>query len=96
MLTGAQATGIVFAGRRAVGLRFVQDGREKLARAGREVLLASGAIGSPQLLQLSGVGPARLLQELGIPVVHAQDGVGANLQDHLQIRTVYKVGTPAP
>ena len=91
VLTGAQATGIVFAGRRAVGLRFVQNGREKLARAGREVLLASGAIGSPQLLQLSGVGPPALLQELGIPVVHAQDGVGANLQDHLQIRTVYKV-----
>ena len=55
------------------------------------MLLASGAIGSPQLLQLSGVGPAAPLQELGVPVVHAQDGVGANLQDHLQIRTVYKV-----
>jgi choline dehydrogenase len=55
------------------------------------VLLASGAIGSPQLLQLSGIGPGALLQEMGIPVVHAQDGVGANLQDHLQIRTVYKV-----
>jgi choline dehydrogenase len=91
VLTGAQALGIVFKSRRAVGLRFVQDGREKLARAGREVLLASGAIGSPQLLQLSGVGPGALLQELGIPVVQAQDGVGANLQDHLQIRTVYKV-----
>jgi len=91
VLTGAQATGLVFEGRRAVGLRFVQGGREKLARAGREVLLASGAIGSPQLLQLSGVGPGALLQELDIPVVHAQDGVGANLQDHLQIRTVYKV-----
>jgi len=90
VLTGAQATGIVFADRRAVGLRFRQGGVEKLARAG-EVLLASGAVGSPQLLQLSGVGPPTLLQELGIPVVHANDGVGANLQDHLQIRTVYKV-----
>jgi choline dehydrogenase len=90
VLTGAQATGIVFEGRRAVGLRFRHDGQDKLARA-HEVLLASGAVGSPQLLQLSGVGPAALLQEVGIPVVHAQDGVGANLQDHLQIRTVYKV-----
>ncbi|HEX5079586.1 MAG TPA: GMC family oxidoreductase N-terminal domain-containing protein, partial [Geminicoccaceae bacterium] len=86
VLTGAQAMGIVFEGRRAVGLRFVQGGIQKLVRVGRELLLASGAIGSPQLLQLSGVGPPALLQELGIPVVHAQDGVGANLQDHLQIR----------
>jgi choline dehydrogenase len=91
VLTGAQATGIVFEARRAVGLRFVQEGRERRAGARREVLLASGAVGSPQLLQLSGVGPGALLQELGIPVVHAHDGVGANLQDHLQIRTVYKV-----
>jgi choline dehydrogenase len=91
VLTGAQALGILFEGRRAVGLRFRHGGRDKLARAGREVLLASGAVGSPQLLQLSGVGPPALLQELGIPIVQAQDGVGANLQDHLQIRMVYKV-----
>jgi choline dehydrogenase len=91
VLTEAQALGIVFEGRRAVGLRFRHKGKDRLARAGREVVLATGAIGSPQLLQLSGVGPPGLLQELGIPVVHAHDGVGANLQDHLQIRTVYKV-----
>jgi choline dehydrogenase len=91
VLTGAQATGLVFEGRRAIGLRFRHGGQDKLARVGREVLLASGAVGSPQLLQLSGVGPGALLQEFGIAVVHAQDGVGANLQDHLQIRTVYKV-----
>jgi choline dehydrogenase-like flavoprotein len=91
VLTGAQATSLLFEGRRAVALRFRHGDQDKRARAGREVLLASGAIGSPQLLQLSGVGPGALLQELGIPVVHAQDGVGANLQDHLQIRTVYKV-----
>ncbi len=91
VLTGAQATGIAFDGRRASGLRFRHDGQEKLAGAGREVLLASGAVGSPQLLQLSGVGPPTLLQDLGIAVVHANEGVGANLQDHLQIRTVYKV-----
>jgi choline dehydrogenase len=91
VLTGAQATGVLFEGRRATALRFRHHGQNKRAIAGREVLLASGAVGSPQLLQLSGVGPAALLQELGIPVVHAQDGVGANLQDHLQIRTVFKV-----
>jgi choline dehydrogenase len=91
VLTGAQATGVLFEGRRAAALRFCHHGQDKRAIAGREVLLASGAVGSPQLLQLSGVGPAALLQELGIPVVHAQDGVGANLQDHLQIRTVFKV-----
>ncbi len=91
LLTGAQASGIAFEGRRAAGLWFRQAGQEKLAKAGREVLLASGAVGSPQLLQLSGVGPGALLQENGIPVVHANEGVGANLQDHLQIRTVYKV-----
>ena len=91
VLTGAQASGIAFEGRRAVGLRFRQGGQDKLAKAGREVLLASGAVGSPQLLQLSGVGPGALLQEHGIPVVHANESVGANLQDHLQIRTVYKV-----
>src|SRR5919108_6084306 len=85
LLTGAQATSLLFEGRRAVALRFRQGGQDKRASAGREVLLASGAIGSPQLLQLSGVGPPALLQELGIPVVHAHDGVGANLQDHLQI-----------
>jgi choline dehydrogenase len=59
--------------------------------AKREVVLAAGAIGSPQLLQLSGVGPAPLLREHGIAVTHELPGVGENLQDHLQIRTVYKV-----
>jgi len=59
--------------------------------ARREVLLATGSIGSPQLLQLSGIGPGRLLQEAGVPVRHDLPGVGENLQDHLQIRTIYKV-----
>ncbi|MFU8817888.1 MAG: GMC family oxidoreductase, partial [Pseudomonadales bacterium] len=59
--------------------------------ARREVLLAAGAIGSPQILQLSGIGPAKLLREHGIDVVHELPGVGENLQDHLQVRTVYKV-----
>src|SRR5512134_3762358 len=76
------ATGVV--------VRFAGQGAETL-RARREVLLAAGAIGSPQLLQLSGVGPAPLLREHGVAVLHDQPGVGANLHDHLQIRSIYKV-----
>jgi choline dehydrogenase len=79
---------------RCSGAEVVRGGRGgyKLAVAARrEVILCAGAIGSPQILQLSGVGPAGLLQQLGVPVVHDLPGVGANLQDHLQIRAVYKV-----
>lgn len=74
----------------------VWDGREMItARATREVILCGGAIGSPQLLQLSGIGPAELLQRHGIEVLVDAPGVGANLQDHLQIRAVYKIdGAP--
>jgi choline dehydrogenase len=74
----------------------VWDGHEMVtARATREVLLSAGAVNSPQLLQLSGIGPAALLRQHGIDVVHDLPGVGANLQDHLQIRSVYKVqGVP--
>ncbi|MDM0026542.1 GMC family oxidoreductase [Variovorax saccharolyticus] len=76
---------------RCVGVE-LWNGRELLtARARREVILCAGAIGSPQLLQLSGVGPAGLLQAHGIPVVADLPGVGQNLQDHLQIRAVYKI-----
>jgi choline dehydrogenase len=91
VLTGAQAMRIAFDGRRAAGLHFRQDGRDACAAVRGELLLAAGAIGSPQLLQLSGVGPGELLHDLGIPVIHELPGVGANLQDHLQLRLVYKV-----
>ncbi len=67
------------------------DQAPQLFRARREVILAAGAIGSPQLLQLSGIGPAPLLQEHGIELEHELPGVGENLQDHLQVRSVYKV-----
>ena len=66
-------------------------GHKLTVAATREVILCAGSIGSPQILQLSGVGPAALLQQHGIPVLHHLPGVGANLQDHLQIRAVYKV-----
>jgi choline dehydrogenase len=91
VLTGAQAMRIAFEDRRAVGLHFRRDGGDAFAAVRGEVLLASGAIGSPQLLQLSGVGPGELLGGLGIPLVHELSGVGANLQDHLQLRLVYQV-----
>ncbi len=88
--TDAQATSIVFEGMRAVGVRYRQAGRDVTARCNAEVLLSAGAIQSPQLLQLSGVGPATLLGQHGIPVVHAVDSVGENLQDHLQFRLGYE------
>lgn len=78
--------------RRATGVVLrMDDGATLDVAATREVVLAAGAIGSPQLLQLSGVGPANLLREHGIAVTHELPGVGENLQDHLQVRTVYKV-----
>jgi choline dehydrogenase len=91
VLTHAQARRIRFEGRRAAGIELWLDGRPAYAAAKGELILATGAVGSPQLLQLSGVGPAELLRAHGIPVVHALDGVGENLQDHLQVRLVFKV-----
>ena len=88
--TGCLAERILFDGRRAIGLRWRQDGVAREAR-GREIILAAGAIGSPQLMMLSGVGPAQHLSEHGIPIVLDKPGVGANLHDHLQLRTIYKV-----
>jgi choline dehydrogenase len=87
----APAKVIRFDGSRAIGLEFWQDGAPRFAEARAEVILTTGAIGSPHLLQLSGVGPGALLREQGIAVRHDLPGVGENLQDHLQIRTVYKV-----
>ena len=79
-------------GLRATGVEIQRgDGSTSFVAARREVVLAAGAIGSPQLLQLSGIGPGALLQAHGIPVLHALPGVGENLHDHLQIRLMYKV-----
>ena len=76
-------------GKRATGV--VLAGSGELLKARREVILAAGAIGSPQILQCSGIGPESLLRSHGIDVVHHLPGVGANLQDHLQVRTIFKV-----
>ena len=91
VLTGATAQQIVMTGRKVAGLRFHHQNQETVAGCGREVILCSGAIGTPQLLQLSGIGAPELLQSNGITVRHSLPGVGQNLQDHLQLRTIYKV-----
>ena len=92
--TDAHATRIVFEGRRAAGVRWSQGGESKTAHCRAEVLLAAGALQSPQLLQLSGVGPKALLERHAIAVVHALEGVGENLQDHLQVRLGYECTKP--
>jgi choline dehydrogenase len=91
--TTAQATAIIFDGRRAVGVRYAQGGRgpTRQVTARREVVLAAGAANTPKLLQLSGVGSPSLLAQLGIPVVHALPGVGANLQDHYMVHLIVRV-----
>jgi choline dehydrogenase len=89
--TGVLVEKVLFEGRRAVGVQYRQNGQVMTARAKGEVILSAGAVGSPQILQLSGVGPADWLGELGIPVVLDKPGVGRNLQDHLQQRAIYKV-----
>jgi choline dehydrogenase len=92
--THALATKILFDGSQAVGVEYIRNGRTITARAGREIVLCAGSINTPQLLQLSGVGPADLLQSLGIPVVHDNNNVGANLQDHLGINYTFKGKVP--
>ena len=92
--TGALASRITFEGRRAVGVRYRQNGASRSRRPSREIVLAGGAINSPQVLQLSGVGPAEHLRAHGIEVVHALPGVGRNLQDHFQARSVYRCTKP--
>jgi choline dehydrogenase len=86
--TSALAQRIVFAGRRAKAVEYKQNGNLRTARARKEVLVSSGAYNSPQLLQLSGVGPADLLKSHGIGIVLDAQGVGNDLQDHLQVRIV--------
>ncbi|MGO4573848.1 GMC family oxidoreductase [Microvirga sp. 2TAF3] len=88
--THAQATRILFEGKRAVGVAFMQNGMLRQIRA-REVVISAGAVATPQLLQLSGIGDGSLLQQHGIEIVHHLPGVGENLQDHLQLRPIYRV-----
>lgn len=91
VMTGAHVERILFDGTRASGLELKLNGRPARVSAASELVLAAGAIGTPQLLQLSGIGPAALLQRHGIAVRQDMPGVGANLQDHLQIRTAFRI-----
>jgi choline dehydrogenase-like flavoprotein len=91
LVTDAHAESVIFEGRRAVGLRYAREGRSLEVRARGEVILAAGAIGTPHLLELSGVGRPDVIARLGREVVHALPGVGENLQDHLQLRTIFRV-----
>ncbi|MCP5281398.1 MAG: choline dehydrogenase [Rhodoferax sp.] len=94
IVTHALTDRILFSGKRAVGVSYLQGGQTHTAHAAREVLLCSGAIASPQILQRSGVGPAALLRGLDIDVVHDLPGVGANLQDHLEVYQQYECLQP--
>src|SRR6476469_8295099 len=89
--TGCMVERVEFDGRRAAGVRFRQNGEVRIARCRGEVILSAGSIGSIQTLLLSGVGPAAQLAHFGIPLVLDKPGVGENLQDHLQLRMIYKV-----
>ncbi|HEY8382321.1 MAG TPA: GMC family oxidoreductase N-terminal domain-containing protein [Microvirga sp.] len=89
--TGVHVERVLLEGRRAVGIVFSRDGQTFTAKADGEVILAAGAVASPGLLERSGIGDAARLQSLGLPVVHHAPGVGENLQDHLQLRPIYKV-----
>jgi choline dehydrogenase len=91
VITGALVKKLRLEGRRVLGVEFYRGKEEQYVEARRETILSAGSIGSPQTLQLSGIGPGALLQRHGIPVVHDLAGVGANLQDHLQLRMAFKV-----
>jgi choline dehydrogenase len=91
VITHAHVKGLRFDGRRAAGVEFWHGERASYAEAKCEVILSAGAIGSPQILQLSGVGPGALLQQHGIPVIHDLPGVGENMQDHWQTRMTFRV-----
>lgn len=89
--TNALSTRVLFEGKRAVGVEFIQNGQTRTVLAAKEVILCGGAINSPQLLQLSGIGPAELLRQNGIQVLVDAPGVGENLQDHYVISATYRL-----
>ena len=91
VVTGAHATRVLLENGRAVGVAYLKDGREQTVRAGREVILSAGALQSPQLLLLSGIGPADHLRAMGVAVAHDLPGVGAHLHDHPDVVQVWDV-----
>ena len=94
IISNALASRILFSGRRAVGVQYRQHGVPRTAFTDGEVIVSGGAFNSPQLLQLSGLGPGKVLRDLGIEVIADMPGVGADLQDHLQIRMQYRCTEP--
>jgi choline dehydrogenase len=92
--TGALASRILFDGKRAKGVAYLREGRECSATARRDVILCGGAVNSPQLLQLSGIGDPADLAAAGVPVRHALPGVGRNLADHLAVSYIYRSSRP--
>ena len=94
--TRAVSSRILFEGRRAVGVEYLQDGVRRQVRARREVIVSAGAFGSPQLLMLSGIGPAAHLQRVGVTVLHDLPGVGRNLQDHIDYVQTWRTRSDSP
>lgn len=94
IITGAMTDRVILKGRRAVGVEATVNGSKQKILARREVVLAAGAIGSPQLLQVSGIGPASVLKAAGVEVRHDLPGVGENLQDHYQVRPMFECNAP--
>ncbi|MDZ4135261.1 MAG: GMC family oxidoreductase N-terminal domain-containing protein [Paracoccaceae bacterium] len=94
VISQAQVSRVIFDGARAVGVQYIHGGQTRTLRAGREVILAGGAINSPQLLQLSGIGPGALLQGFGVAVVQDNPNVGAHLSDHQGINYTYRMTVP--
>ncbi len=91
VMTGCMVQRLILQGRQCQGVEFIHQGSLRRVEARRRTILSAGSIGSPQILQLSGIGPGPMLQQLGIPVAHDLPGVGANLQDHLQLRMAFRV-----
>ena len=89
--TDALVTKLLFEGKRCVGVAFRQNGVDRRRMAAREVILCGGAVNSPHVLQISGIGPAAHLQSIGVPVLHDLPGVGANLNDHYVVRISHRV-----
>lgn len=85
---------IVFSGSQAIGVRVIERGKSRAIHASQEIILSAGAIQSPQILELSGIGNPSLLEKQGVPVLHALPGVGENLQDHLQLRLMFRCKKP--
>ena len=94
LVTKAMTRRVLLDGKRAVGVEYVKDGSTVSARAAREVIVSAGAIGSPHVLQLSGIGPGQVLKDAGIEVLHELPGVGENLQDHLESVIQYETKLP--